>query len=74
MTKLQRLQLENVLRDLEIELIRVEHEMDEVRLLLKREARRDRVRRTDRRCSRQIRGRSLVLVRPGADSDQETSE
>jgi hypothetical protein len=70
MTKLQRLQLESVLQELEIELIRVEHEMDEVRLLLKSEARRDRVvRRTDRRCSRQIQRRTLVLVGPNEDSD-----
>jgi hypothetical protein len=58
MTKLQRLQLEAVLRELEIELTRVEREMDEVRLLLRREARHDPIRRTDRRCSRQVRLRA----------------
>ncbi len=76
MTKLQRVQLESVLRELEIELIRVEREMDEVRLLLRREARHDRVHRKDRRCSRRTRRGAGELARAGrvADLDQDISD
>lgn len=74
MTKPQRLQLESVLKELEIELMRVELEMDEVRLLLKRETRRDRVHRTERRCTRQIRRirGNLVLMQQALPVGQDT--